>query len=145
MCPDCQKSFSEQTTLAQHMRTHTNERPHVCQEDGCGKAFTLASALTIHTRMFTLYQRRLADDHSRHPHWRQAVQMPTCWLHLCLCRIVKSSQAHCEYLFMHRDPSSHVLQRTHTGERKFACGVGDCTAKFGRSDQYVFPFPLDRY
>lgn len=34
------------------MRTHTQEKPHVCDFPGCGKAFPLASALTIHQREF---------------------------------------------------------------------------------------------
>jgi uncharacterized Zn-finger protein len=34
----------------QHMRVHTQEKPYVCTFDGCGKAFALASALTIHMR-----------------------------------------------------------------------------------------------
>lgn len=75
VCPECQKSFSEQTTLAQHMRTHTNERPHLCAEPGCGKAFTLASALTIHTRrrISSIFVRPPCLRFSfllRHSHWR---------------------------------------------------------------------------
>ncbi|GAA5821186.1 hypothetical protein JCM3770_002272, partial [Rhodotorula araucariae] len=40
-CEMCGKTFSEALTL-------TQERPYACDEPGCGKAFALASALTIH-------------------------------------------------------------------------------------------------
>lgn len=35
------------------MRTHTNEKPFMCPEPGCGKTFALQSALTIHMRVHT--------------------------------------------------------------------------------------------
>lgn len=68
LCEICKKSFSEKAALAQvrqysvkqdtlypmnlqHLRTHSNDKPHTCPHEGCDKSFALASALTIHLRM----------------------------------------------------------------------------------------------
>ena len=71
-CSVCHQNFSEAATLAQHMRRHTREsgspisdfspvsrcpdrpapfaEPYACDFPGCGKAFAIAGALTIHKR-----------------------------------------------------------------------------------------------
>ncbi|THH16640.1 hypothetical protein EW146_g4043 [Bondarzewia mesenterica] len=71
-CTVCKQSFSEAATLQQHMRRHTQEsteifldslqgclsheilsshtEPYLCDHPGCGKAFAIAGALTIHKR-----------------------------------------------------------------------------------------------
>ncbi|KAF7977128.1 hypothetical protein HWV62_4748 [Athelia sp. TMB] len=49
-CKECQQYFSEAATLQQHMRRHTQEKPYVCDYPGCGKAFAITGALTIHKR-----------------------------------------------------------------------------------------------
>lgn len=65
-CQVCNQSFSEAATLQQHMRRHTREsesslsrfliacqpstEPYVCDFPGCGKAFAITGALTIHKR-----------------------------------------------------------------------------------------------
>ncbi|KAG9312960.1 hypothetical protein JVU11DRAFT_6396 [Chiua virens] len=50
-CQICNQNFSEAATLQQHMRRHTQERPYVCDFPGCGKAFAITGALTIHKRI----------------------------------------------------------------------------------------------
>ncbi|KAF9245257.1 hypothetical protein BU15DRAFT_85600 [Melanogaster broomeanus] len=49
-CDVCHQNFSEAATLQQHTRRHTQERPYVCDHPGCGKAFAITGALTIHKR-----------------------------------------------------------------------------------------------
>ncbi|KAF8449054.1 hypothetical protein L210DRAFT_2643774 [Boletus edulis BED1] len=50
-CQVCNQNFSEAATLQQHMRRHTQEKPYVCDFPGCGKAFAITGALTIHKRI----------------------------------------------------------------------------------------------
>jgi hypothetical protein len=51
VCPwvDCGKSFAFKHVWAQHLRTHTGDRPFACAWPGCARAFKSLTALTNHT------------------------------------------------------------------------------------------------
>ena len=47
-CDVCEKVFRYPSGLAEHMRTHTNEKPYEC--DVCKKRYRYAQSLRYHTR-----------------------------------------------------------------------------------------------
>ena len=46
--PDCPKAYSRLENLKTHLRSHTGERPYVCEVEGCSKAFSNASDRAKH-------------------------------------------------------------------------------------------------
>ncbi|KAI7854249.1 hypothetical protein BDC45DRAFT_441102, partial [Circinella umbellata] len=49
-CPRNQKPFTKRHKMYNHLRTHTGERPFVCQKPGCGKRFSRPDSLTTHIK-----------------------------------------------------------------------------------------------
>ena len=50
LCDYCLKSFSRPSTLLEHERSHTGERPDLCFFNGCDKSFARKDYLTSHLR-----------------------------------------------------------------------------------------------
>ncbi|ESN96024.1 hypothetical protein HELRODRAFT_185063 [Helobdella robusta] len=50
-CPTCGRIFPREKSLAAHMRTHTGERPYICDYPNCTKAFCQSGQLKTHQRL----------------------------------------------------------------------------------------------
>jgi hypothetical protein len=48
VCPTCQRSFTRRTSLVNHQRTHTGEKPFSCRVQRCGRTFTQHGDRTRH-------------------------------------------------------------------------------------------------
>ncbi|XP_028911572.1 zinc finger protein 367 [Ornithorhynchus anatinus] len=52
-CPVCHRVFPREKSLQAHKRTHTGERPYLCDYPDCGKAFVQSGQLKTHQRLHT--------------------------------------------------------------------------------------------
>jgi len=49
-CTKCGMKFLQARHLDRHLTTHSDLRPYVCKEIGCGKAFKMSDVLKKHLR-----------------------------------------------------------------------------------------------
>lgn len=53
-CPFCNKAFNRPSSLRIHTYSHTGEKPFACQEEGCGRQFSVQSNMRRHLRVHKL-------------------------------------------------------------------------------------------
>jgi len=52
-CPHCERTFDDASNFRAHLRTHTGEKPFVCEFPGCEHRFASSSNLIVHRRLHT--------------------------------------------------------------------------------------------
>lgn len=52
-CHTCNRVFPREKSLQAHIRTHTGEKPYICNYSGCTKRFTQSGQLRTHQRLHT--------------------------------------------------------------------------------------------
>ncbi|KAF8543468.1 hypothetical protein BDD12DRAFT_682627, partial [Trichophaea hybrida] len=50
-CKVCDKRFTRPSSLQTHTYSHTGEKPFVCEQDGCGRRFSVVSNLRRHKKV----------------------------------------------------------------------------------------------
>ncbi|XP_066142112.1 oocyte zinc finger protein XlCOF6-like [Euwallacea fornicatus] len=115
-CQICGKKFSYPSSLAEHMRFHTGEKPHLCSI--CGKGFRQSGSLHFHQKIHTGFKPFKCGDCSEcfksrsllKVHMRKHTNERPFVCETCGMAFRQSS-----------DLKSHI--RTHTGEKPILCTV----------------------
>lgn len=127
----CDKSFVQKAVRDAHERTHTREKPFLC--DVCDASFTQKASLGQNT----LEQHNTKERMGSRAH-RACV--PAC---VCVSSVVHQ-RSHtgdrpfaCQFCARRFPSTSNLIvhQRVHTGEKAYACTIPGCTRGFTRKQQ----------
>ncbi|KAI4828859.1 hypothetical protein KUCAC02_022931, partial [Chaenocephalus aceratus] len=71
--PGCQKAFSNSSDRAKHQRTHLDTKPYACQIPGCTKRYTDPSSLRKHVKIHSAKEQQVRRKLRPCPHLEQDV------------------------------------------------------------------------
>jgi hypothetical protein len=161
-CNECGKACVQQSALTQHLRTHSGEKPYICDFDFCGLRFSRQHHLTQHKRIHTgekpycctypecSYRSCRSQDLTVHNRTHYNIRPHVCDFDGCnqACSTKKHLETH-KRVHTNERPYACTFDgcktssktcgtlrahlRTHTGERPFRCLVEGCGQAFTQS------------
>ncbi|KAG7273944.1 hypothetical protein CRUP_011080 [Coryphaenoides rupestris] len=120
-CVDCDKNFCTRYQLAKHQLSHSGEKPHKCQADGCVEAFVTHSSMKNH--MFKMHQNK------GKPYKVYSYLVPVNMRCIIECTFVSYQEASCWLEVM--DWHVCVVMRLRSSQ----CGHQGCGADFNKKHQ----------
>ncbi|XP_004846152.1 zinc finger protein 367 [Heterocephalus glaber] len=103
-CNICNRVFPREKSLQAHKRTHTGERPYLCDYPDCGKAFVQSGQLKTHQRLHTGEKPFVCSENG------------------CLSRFTHANR-HCPkhpYARLRREEPTDALSKHQAGDNKAA-------------------------
>lgn len=129
------------------MRTHTGEKPFVC--DTCDARFVTCSLRKVHRKirnverpykcdqchLASLFNPWTVVNAFSRPYWREALQMRAlrwCFPPMGVLTSTPAKDRTCGEAFAEASSMNHYIQRRHTDEKLFKCGI--CGSQYARQD-----------
>ncbi|XP_061875394.1 zinc finger protein 367 [Colius striatus] len=119
-CNICNRVFPREKSLQAHKRTHTGERPYLCDYPDCGKAFVQSGQLKTHQRLHTGEKPFVCSENG------------------CLSRFTHANR-HCPkhpYARLRREELTDWLSRKQTADNK---AVAEWLAKYWETREQRAP------
>uniref|UniRef100_A0A8C4VKR5 Zinc finger protein 367 n=1 Tax=Gopherus evgoodei TaxID=1825980 RepID=A0A8C4VKR5_9SAUR len=119
-CNICNRVFPREKSLQAHKRTHTGERPYLCDYPDCGKAFVQSGQLKTHQRLHTGEKPFVCSENG------------------CLSRFTHANR-HCPkhpYARLKREEPTGRLSKKQTADNK---AVADWLAKYWETREQRTP------
>ncbi|XP_074022820.1 zinc finger protein 367 [Numenius arquata] len=119
-CNICYRVFPREKSLQAHKRTHTGERPYLCDYPDCGKAFVQSGQLKTHQRLHTGEKPFVCSENG------------------CLSRFTHANR-HCPkhpYARLKREELTDMLSKKQTADNK---AVAEWLAKYWQTREQRAP------
>ncbi|NXV21916.1 ZN367 protein, partial [Cepphus grylle] len=119
-CNICYRVFPREKSLQAHKRTHTGERPYLCDYPDCGKAFVQSGQLKTHQRLHTGEKPFVCSENG------------------CLSRFTHANR-HCPkhpYARLKREELTDMLSKKQTADNK---AVAEWLAKYWETREQRAP------
>jgi hypothetical protein len=130
--PGCPKTFNRPARLAAHLRSHTNDRPHKCPYQDCGKSYLEEKHLAQHNKGSHTHEKK--DKCEEDGCGKSFVTATRLRRHAAVHEGAERFRCRgydgCTLSFRKHQTLQRHVRVAHLGLAAFVCGAEDCEAGF---------------